>query len=308
MLRTMLNANRHLFVPHESHFLIDLVRSYSFNDSLSEELQKEVYAIVANHPRFKSWKTSDDALLRILKDSDCLASFIENLYEAEAFANTSSQSILVGEKTPQYVDYMWDFDRELNHPKSVLLYRDGRDVCDSLAARNWEGVTDYQRAKYWRRCVRKMHDFSSLGTSMSCRYEDLVTSTQASLQSICDHLKVEYQEEMLSFYKSSVSITQIEAKANIHAKLASKPSDDDIFKYRKSWSSSRIWRFESIAANELKLAGYEVHRFNSKNPLHQMARFLYMVWGLGFSLLYNGYHTLIPKSLKSQQRRLLKRG
>jgi hypothetical protein len=87
----------------------------------------------------------------------------------------------------------------------IYLYRDGRDVANSVMRMGWAGNV-YVAADWWLKAEKEwaeVRDALEPDQWIEVRYEDLVAGTRSQLERICSFLGVEYSEEMLDYARTS---------------------------------------------------------------------------------------------------------
>lgn len=300
LLRLMLNKNTELSVPPESHFLIPLLAHFSPEQQLSVQELQQAREIVAGHPRFITWSITSEKFNNILESLPLpcpLAVFVDALFMEQI---KKSGKPVWGEKTPEYTDIIPQITRLFPEAGFIVLSRDGRDVSMSLKNRGWEGWSIYQRADYWRNCVRNTLFLNNENLhSLFVKYEELVINTTETLQKITGLLGVQFQKEMLDFSADyDKNITEVELKSGVHKKLQRQPKADDVYQWKAKMSKADIWKFESICAEELRLMGYEVILYNGNNLLHQIGKYGYIFTGRMVAVIYNIYHSIFSGNLK----------
>lgn len=302
LLRLMLNRHSEILVPQESHFFITLLQQFAPQQNLTKEQQYLAAKIVYEHPRFEGWeidKNQLDGIVELLPESCHLSDFIRSIFEYKLNGKK-----IWGDKTPEYIDIIPAIKKLFPEARFILLIRDGRDVSASLKERGWQGWTIYQRAKYWKKCMRKIFSLTKNNTStLLVRYEDLVLESQKCLIKICNFLNVEYEDAMMEFYKNyDKNITLLEMQSGIHTKLERPPIKDDVFKWKHNLIKEDVWKFESVCYRELLNAGYEISYFKKLNLFHQLAAMVYAIYGLVFLLIYKFYHSFFSKNQKIKNR------
>lgn len=89
--------------------------------------------------------------------------------------------------------------------KYIYLYRDGRDVANSIMRMGWVGNT-YVAADWW---LQAEHEWDALRSNIAdrnrieIRYEDLIADTRSQLERICSFLGVDYSDRMYDYTKTS---------------------------------------------------------------------------------------------------------
>jgi hypothetical protein len=87
----------------------------------------------------------------------------------------------------------------------IYLYRDGRDVADSVVRMGWAGNV-YVAADWWLKAEEEWDELRSGlrdGDWIEVRYEDLIAGTRPELERICAFLGVHYSEKMLDYVRNS---------------------------------------------------------------------------------------------------------
>ena len=307
LLRLMLNKHTQLIIPPESHFILPLVKTFPYLDrSLSFSQLEEIKSIIINHPRFDTWKMDAeevDSVINSLDEPRILAAVIEGLFLRKI---RDSGKTTWGEKTPEYIDIIPQLNSLFPESKFIALVRDGRDVAISLKDRGWEGWSIYQRAIYWKRCIRNIEFLNKLGNrTLMVKYERLVTNVEEVLSEITEFLDVVFEDKMLQFNQDyAKNITETEIKSGVHKKLNRMPDPKaDIGRWALQMSNSEVWRFESICHKELRLMDYDVAYYNQNNFLHRLGSFLYRIIGKIIVLLHVIYHFLFSRNVKQKLRK-----
>ena len=307
LLRLMLNKHDALTVPPESHFILPLVKRFNqLLQPLTQQELEEAKSIVVNHPRFDTWKMNSaevDDIIKQLPQPYYLAGFIDALFRYKIKDYNKERW---GEKTPEYIDIIPQLNSLFPESKFIALVRDGRDVAISLKDRGWEGWSIYQRATYWRRCIRNIVFLKQLNNrQILIRYEDLVTEPGKILQQVTQFLGVTFNPDMLEFNKDySKNITDVEIKTGVHTKLKRQPdAKEDIGRWKKQLSNSAVWRFESVCYKELAAMDYEVAKYKPRNALHILAAYGYKLTGKIIVLAHTLYHAIFSKELKQNFRK-----
>ena len=89
--------------------------------------------------------------------------------------------------------------------KYIYLYRDGRDVTDSVMRMGWAGNV-YVAADWWLEAEKEwegLRDTLNDDDWIEIRYEDLVANTQAEMERFCAFFGVEYSEKMFDYARNS---------------------------------------------------------------------------------------------------------
>ena len=178
-----------------------------------------------------------------------------------------------GDKTPIYCRHLDAIRRVLPEARFVHIIRDGRDAALSLRrmwfSPGWEIET---QASYWRDCVLAARR-AGLGRDdyMEVRYEELVMNTRETLQRVCAHLALTYEDAMLSYYKQVPErlkehkgrvlpdgrvFTQ-EQRIEQQQRTMNPPDPACVFGWKQSMEPDERRRFQLVAGDLLEELGYE---------------------------------------------------
>lgn len=179
-----------------------------------------------------------------------------------------------GDKTPIYCRYIQSIRRVLPEARFVHIIRDGRDAALSLRrmwfSPGWEIET---QALYWRDCVLAARR-AGVGHEdyMEIRYEDLVLNTRQTLEQVCAHLALTFEDAMLSYYErtperlkehkgrllANGSVLTPEQRFEQQQRTTSPPDPACVFGWKRTMELEERKRFQVAAGDLLEELGYEV--------------------------------------------------
>ena len=138
MLRLILNRHPDLALPPESHFIVPLIETYSAHSVLNQADVASACEFIAEHPRFATWRTSQEALTATLSRlrEPTLATLVDMAFRLEIAATEKSRW---GDKTPEYCSHLDELHELFPKAPFIHIVRDGRDVSNSLRDRTWHG-------------------------------------------------------------------------------------------------------------------------------------------------------------------------
>ena len=128
--------------------------------------------------------------------------------------------------------------------KYIYLYRDGRDVANSVVKMGWRG-NQYQAADLWLEAENEWAEWKSKifdDNWIEVKFENLTENPQKELQRICDFLGVLYTEQMFDYVGHS---------------SYKMPNPNMNYQWKKS-KSYDIQLIESKIAQNLLSRGYEL--------------------------------------------------
>jgi hypothetical protein len=184
----------------------------------------------------------------------------------------SSTLKYLGDKNNYYISHLDELYKISKSAKFLFITRDGRDVaCSYKNIKKVKSNSPYKPnlpcsiesiANEWSTNLYIIESFKNkLNTDQkySIRYEDLLTNTENTLQTICDFLNIEFDENMLSYADNNKKRRQ-EPEELMAWKLKTyqKPDTSNIGKYKLELSRDEISTFEKIAGNALKLNNYKL--------------------------------------------------
>jgi hypothetical protein len=172
----------------------------------------------------------------------------------------------------------------------VHLVRDGRDAAlsflelpEGFAGKTWaQPRTAAQFAARWRTEILSARRLGRHAGDryLELRYEDLVARPEEELRRVCEHASLPWEEGMLDH-------TRVSDAANMpeHRNLAQPPTPG-LRDWRSQMSHEDAVRFEEVAGDLLRDAGYELlaadERYPTAHGRRELARFaaLSQAWKL----------------------------
>jgi hypothetical protein len=265
LLRLMLDSHPEMAIPHETHFLFDLV-----GDNIEVRTAQEFCNLATEYFTWRDFDLDDTAFRRTIARIRpfTVPNAIRSFFAQYAVRFGKSRW---GDKTPGYLAIMRGIEKLLPEVRFVHLIRDGRDV--AVSKRHlWFGpgpdVAD--QARSWVSCIQDAQQTgAACGHYREIRYEELVTSPEPILRSLCEFLELPYSPEMLAYHRRAherlaelkgwpdrgVSVHQF---AVLHAHTKEPPQTNRIGRWRTEMSREEVRTFEAIAGNTLQTCGYQL--------------------------------------------------
>lgn len=281
LLRLMLNAHSKVSIPEEGTFWMPLLRRYKRapNRLLTEkQLQKDLQYIVSNS-QFKLWDISAAELREKINLTTCpdLYSLINRTY---SIYSAKHDKVIWGDKTPSFFRMIPALSELFKRASFIHIIRDGRDLhlswrkMDSSKSNIAVGALEWQH-----KVICAQQDLLKFAESrhLEIRYEDLVANPSGSLKNICHFLKIDFEPEMLNYWKQSHKFI-----GEHHSKLIFRPlSTNSVNKWKKNLSSSELNIFETIAGKCLSQNKYQLSS-ESRHLWSFIIAFLKLTYGLPF--------------------------
>lgn len=272
LLTMMLDMHSQLWIPNESHFIVNFYEKYQDVAELKcKEFRKNIVSEILNERYVREWNI--DISLDKVDVSDCrsLSDIIGAFYKSCA---VSKGKIFWGDKTPRYLVHVDVLNKLFPKSRFIHIVRDGRDVAESIS-RMWWGANDFASAlKSWERRIElgsKMLNMLPQGRYMQLRFEDLVLNTKKELQRVTDFLELPFEESMLGY--SSVAAAKVGGRIDKHhSGLMQSPQASETYRWKKRLS----YADQALAWH---IAGRMLRRFQydegvTKHPL-RLVRYLY---------------------------------
>jgi hypothetical protein len=178
-----------------------------------------------------------------------------------------------GEKTPTHVYYLDLLYKMWPQMTVVNVVRDPRAVSASWIKSDFSNVSDpVAVAVEWRRSVRAGEQAAKAGVPVfTVLYEDLVQNPKKVLVDICDHCRLEYDDDLVEFHDTAGRhAPHLQWMKNLGQPL----NQDSVAKWRSQLSDDEIFFIEVVAGGALEQYGYEAigERGALKRAWEQRAR------------------------------------
>lgn len=180
-----------------------------------------------------------------------------------------------GDKTPIYCWHLNAIRRVLPESRFIHIIRDGRDTALSIR-KMWfsPGQEIEKQAAYWRDWVMAARA-AGVGKDdyLEVRYEELILNTRETLERVCNHVGLTFEEQMLRYYERA-PLRLKEHKGRFTAggaplltqeqrlrqqQRVTKPLDRScVFAWKKAMNADERRKFEAVAGDLLEELGYEV--------------------------------------------------
>lgn len=152
------------------------------------------------------------------------------------------------------------YERIWPNAQFIHIIRDGRDVAASQMTehQSW-GYNDIKNAaKSWVDIIERTRKNVNSGNLFEVKYEDIVTNTRTTLESMIEFLKIPWGDALLnhhqmehSLYKNPYNHASIDTVTNpVNA--------SSLGRYQRDLSADQINAFHKVAGNMLKSLGYEI--------------------------------------------------
>jgi hypothetical protein len=159
----------------------------------------------------------------------------------------------------QFCKLVWIWPRA----KYIYLYRDGRDVANSVMRMGWAGNV-YVAADWWLDAEKEWVEVrQTLDDNMWIEvcYEELIRNARPELERICTFLGVEYSEKMFDYVKSSTYRA---------------PDVSMIYQWKTGMRKIDVQRLEEKLGDRLLNRGYELSGYPRISVVALLRKYLYL--------------------------------
>jgi hypothetical protein len=256
LLRLILNSHSKIAIPEDSDFLRPILKRKFTEKPLKGNSLKNLIVYLKKNQHFKLWNYNPSDFFKYLEGRReiSLKEFIESLYSSY---NHHEGKTIWGDKTPSLFRKLDIISSLFPEAKFIHIVRDGRDTFDS-----WRRMDPLKNnasvvALEWRYKIWKIDNFLQKipsANKVTIKYEDLIVEPGKVLKKICKVIDVEYEEEMLNFYKKSERYI-----GKHHSKLIFKPLfSKNLEKWKKNLNKREIEVFKLLAGRYLRKYNYEL--------------------------------------------------
>ncbi|KKO20130.1 MAG: sulfotransferase [Candidatus Brocadia sp.] len=297
LLRLILNAHSKIYIGGETGYIpIFGAQLNAFGDlSIDSNLFTLLHEINKYlKRRVHGWEKlpSAEVIIKRLKKR----TFQDIVMNINAYFNTKSTVEIWGDKTPLYVNSIIFLGKLFPISKFINIVRDGRDVAVSALRAKLGGTNLADISLEWNECVLNgmlAERYFGPDRVMTVRYEDLVSDPKKTLLTICNYLKINYEESMLQYYASSDAQTASNIKH--HGNVAKPIFSDSVGGYKKTLKQDQRKALELYMWNTLMTYGYDLE-FDFMPPPPRYRRYL--------ALLHSWVNLILRSTLLKFTRRI----
>lgn len=273
LLRLMISSHSNVTIPHE-YTLVENVIEYFNSEQIS---QKEVLKFIEHQytlPHFIDWKIDKNNLLGKFKnESYSQREIIDLVYKSYLETHTPEKHIW-GDKNINSLSYISEIFKLFPATKFIHIVRDGRDVAVSLQSRKWQFYSFRGKHNFFiKHCKGAINTwitaldiiqnaFKMLPESAFCtiRYEDLIDDPEKTLKSVCQKVGLEFEENMLDYYKIEKKNNTISSKRlkGTHENILKPVLSGNKQKYLSFYAKNDLKYIESLAYKKLQEFDYRV--------------------------------------------------
>lgn len=263
LLRNMLVASGEIAIPQEFPVIHKMVLYFLRNGNEDwRELCIAIADILKGTPDFAIWDLSlDEAIEEVAQlpdDNRSLAAIIDTYLRTYATKHFPD-AIMWGDQSPLHTFYYPWVIPVYPQARFLHLLRDGRDVVASFQANFKDELSLQQATDRWIQSVhraRQIRDTLPPEQFLEIRYEDLVSQSEQTLQSIANFSSICYHKSMLNYWQLSSTVEH--KHLDIHKNVGKPVFTSSIGKWKERLSSEQQNYISGKMKPLLQSLGYSV--------------------------------------------------
>lgn len=250
---------------------------YHFFDKISPRLIKNYIDYIKKNSQFRLWEIDSAQYFDNLdKANTTLATLMDGLY---SFYAASHGKPLWGDKTPSFFRMIKYLAHIFPEAYFIHIIRDGRDLFQSWKKMDPTKGNPAVIALEWKIKVQTIENqlirFAP-SRFLEIKFEDLILDSQSNLMTICGFLKIDYEESMLAYWKTSHNFVG----RHHSTKIFGPPNLDAINAWTTQLTKKEIKVFEAIARPLLKRKKYTLSGYSSNILIETTVAYANLIIGL----------------------------
>ncbi len=267
LLKSLLDANPYVSIPHESAFIKHLYKKYQYTNLWTPALVDKFIDDLYTEKFFEIvWKLDRNDLKKSILNHGqeltfqqvckIIISNYKSIYPKEKI-------MIIGDKNPRNSLITEDLIQLFPEAKFIYIIRDYRDNVASHIKANFDNSKAPSLAYFWlkfnkylSKCAKKYPD-----KFFTIKYETLVSEPQNQLQNICSFLDIPYIESMQDhstlFKKEYKNILPTELIERYHSSLLEPINNTKIDSWKQKLTQKQIIQAEIIAGKKGEELGYK---------------------------------------------------
>lgn len=275
----MLNSHTQIAIPEEGTFFMPLLRRHKFRlfDKISPQLLSNYIDYIKKNAQFHLWEIDSIHFFKNLdKANTTLATLIDGLY---SFYAASQGKPIWGDKTPSFFRMVKYLAYIFPGACFIHIIRDGRDLFQSWKKMDPTKGNPAVIALEWKIKVQTIENqLTRFAPSrfLEIKFEDLILDSESNLRTICSFLKLDFEESMLAYWKTSHNFVG----KHHSTKIFGSPTPDAINAWATQLTKKEIKVFEAIAGPLLKRKNYRLSGYSSDIWRNKAIAYAHLILGL----------------------------
>lgn len=205
LLQTVLNSHPQISIAPEAQFIMFLLRRYH-NAVWTADTIKAFSRELWLEERLQNWHLNKDSLQQALlhhKNNTNYADICKEVYFQYGKSKEKEDLQVVGDKNPHYALYIKHLAELYPNAQFIHMTRDPRDTILSFKQVNFDANNTATLAYRWNIYNKAINKYKQILKNRFhlIRFEDLLEKPEETLKDLCVFIGVNYDPEMLNFYK-----------------------------------------------------------------------------------------------------------
>lgn len=195
LLASILNRNSQVCVTPETHYYSCFHNRVGHESFLNANWPASVRRCLYSLNGLREMRLSFEDIIDAAYSRKTRAGLLSSI--GELYAAKHGKRLWI-EKTPQHMLYLPEILNDFPQARIINILRDGRDVALSLSQVDWANPGFLHNLHQWSEELEAAEPHVSNNPHcLTIRYEDLLSTPEATVAKVCGFLGIEYEEKML---------------------------------------------------------------------------------------------------------------
>ena len=252
LIKSILNHHNNVSVVHETFYFDNIVKNLNKRKNVT-------YAEAIEYLLSRWWLKESgftmESILNQLPDDKGSKYDPYLLFQAMLLSSSEEEQVIqIGEKTPSHINYIDEIIEKVPALKVIQMIRDPRAVFTSYSKTNVGSNQVLPVVREWSNAYKVYTRHMNSPNYLLVKYEDLATSPEQTLRSICSFLGVDFTNDLLSFYaRKEQGFVQ---EQRHHAKTLKPLTAERVGAWSGEISLYKRQVIENVLYEEMKSANY----------------------------------------------------
>lgn len=257
LLSKILESNKDICSTPENLFIMNLYNKYKKTNFNTSNEKSRFVDDVWLEKNIETWKLDKEEVGKYLNSINKDLSFSEICQEIYTFYSlkTKNGAKYIFDKNPGYTIFAKELIELYPNTKFLHIVRNPKDNVMSYQNVPFEPSNLIILAYRWKYYNNIVERYKKLYPEkfLTIRYEDLVSNSYDIIQKICSFFSIDFDEEMVNFYKKDNDINQ-----NWHKNLSKPLSNENTNKWQTYFKKDESLKIETICKNLMETYDYEL--------------------------------------------------
>lgn len=265
LLQLLLSSHSKIALTQETHFFrLFWERREKYGNLMKDNNFNKLYKDITDCRFIKKLEIQNlEKIIKTVNRNNFYKEFIQAILKKKAIDKDKKFS---GEKTPGHLLYTEEIIKMFNNVKIINIIRNPIDVISSTIKTSWNKKSLLKNVKRWNKYIELAikYNIEFKENFYIIIYERLVQNPDTELKNLFNFLKIEYEKEILEFYRDKEEILNITKEDNFNNPI----NMDSIGKGYKELSFLRRLIIEIYCGKYFKFFGYK----NFKDKIGQLIK------------------------------------